>query len=346
MIRRVAGILILAGVWLVASRDWAVASQEERSASADPTGDIYAALYGEKFEQLDELYAQLRAPDVRAPDGKRMLENLQSVFEIDFTNSAPARIDALLADWKSQAPGSPLRPIAEAYAWQQRAWKARGTGCYAHADSASRHAFNRLLDRAAAALREAEPAGRQSPLWYIAAIRVAGGQARPAADLDAILDEADRRFPAYEPLYAARLEFLEPDWGGDFERIDQFVRDAVKRTQSREGHSFYALLYIRLASAPGCEHLFEQSKVSWPDLKEAFEDLVARYPANRNRNLYATFACRARDVDTTRRLLGELGPAASLGAYSPGISNASCYKMIQPAPAPVRVSLAQEMLTR
>src|SRR6185437_5638902 len=133
-------------------------------------------------------------------------------FEITFRNWAPAQADALFAHWKSEVPGSPLRPIAEAFAWQQRAWKAKGTGCYAHADSASRHAFNRLLDRSAAALREAEPGGKSSPLWYVAAIRVAGGQARPAGDLDALLDEADRRFPAYEPLYAARLAFLEPAW--------------------------------------------------------------------------------------------------------------------------------------
>jgi hypothetical protein len=345
VIRRVAGIL-LATVSLVSSHGGTAALPGESRARSDPYGDIYAALSDEKFERLDELYAQLGAPGARNADGTWTIEIFVPVFEITFRNWVPSRIDALFAHWKSEVPGSPLRPIAEAFAWQQRAWKAKGTGCYAQADSASRHAFNRLLDSSAAALREAEPGGKSSPLWYVAAIRVAGGQALLAGDLDALLDEADRRFPAYEPLYAARLEFLEPVWGGDFGRIDHFVRDAVKRTRAREGRAFYALLYVRLASAPGCEHLFEQSEVSWPDMKDAFEDLVARHPDNRNRNLFATFACRARDVDTTRRLLGELGKAASLGAYSPGVSNESCYRMIQPPSAPTRVSLTQGMFTR
>jgi hypothetical protein len=345
VIRRIAALFTFTAAMLLPCQQSAAASQYDRQAFADAYRNINAALIDEKFERLDELYAQLGA-GARIPDGTWMLEAFQNVFEAVFTSWTPVLVDSLLAHWKAKDPTSPLRPIAEAYAWQQRAWKAKGTGCYAHADSASRHAFNRLLDRSAAALRESESTGKESPLWHIAAIRVAGGQGRPASDLDAILDEADRRFPAYEPLYAARLEFLEPDWGGDFERIDRFVREAVKRTQAREGSSFYALLYVRLAAAPGCEHLFDRSRVSWPDMRDAFEDLVARHPAPRNSNLFATFACRVRDVDTTRRLLGELGKDASLGAYSAGISNESCYRMIQPAAVPTRVSLAQGMSMR
>ena len=55
-----------------------------------------------------------------------------------------------------------------------------------------------------------------------------------------------------------------------------------------------------------------------------FEDLNARYPDDWNKNLFATFACRARDKETTGKLLIELGPKAQLGAYSNGITTEGC----------------------
>jgi len=70
--------------------------------------------------------------------------------------------------------------------------------------------------------------------------------------------------------------------------------------------------------------LFNDSEVSWPKLKKAFEDLNARYPDEWNKNLFATFACRARDKETTGRLLVELGTKAKLGAYSNGITTEGC----------------------
>ena len=59
-------------------------------------------------------------------------------------------------------------------------------------------------------------------------------------------------------------------------------------------------------------------------MRKAFEDLVARHPDPWNKNVFATFACRARDKETSGRLLAELGASASLGAWSPGITTESC----------------------
>lgn len=63
-------------------------------------------------------------------------------------------------------------------------------------------------------------------------------------------------------------------------------------------------------------------------MKRAFDDMVARHPDNWNRNVYATFACRARDKETTARLLAELGDKAQLGAWSSGISTESCRRFV------------------
>ena len=175
------------------------------------------------------------------------------------------------------------------------------------------------------------------PGW-VAALLVAGGQGRPDKDLDGLLDKWTRDAPAFEPLYAARLEFLMPEWGGDYEKVDRFIRASAQRTAATEGRSFYARLYIDLEAMSRCHDLLDESRVAWTDLKAGFEDLLARHPDVWNRNLYATFACRARDEQTTRRLLGELGKDAHLGAYSKSISNETCYRMLQPPAPPMKLS--------
>ena len=58
-------------------------------------------------------------------------------------------------------------------------------------------------------------------------------------------------------------------------------------------------------------------------LKAAFDDLVGRYPDARNKNLYGTFACRARDREATARMLNELKARASFWAVQ-GITAEGC----------------------
>ena len=297
---------------------------------------IFTALQGADFAALERMHEQFLEPDARALDGTWMVQAFQEVFESSFRFEAPAAIEKRFAGWKRLAPRSTLRPIAEAFAWQQRAWVSKGSRRYAELTSAERRAFDGLIARAADALREEPAAGARSPLWHTAAILTAGAQARPASDLDTLLEEAVRRFPAYVPLFAARMEFLLPEWGGDFAAVDRFVRTAMEGTRALEGRAMYAWLYLEIARRYA--GLFDRSLVSWPEMRTAFEDMVERHPDVWNRNVYATFACRARDAETTLRLLGELGAAASLGMWSPGVSTESCLRMVRTPPPPSRQS--------
>ena len=320
------------------SAAWAVepapARSYDRRAFGRAISDVEGALYASDFARLDAKYDELL--DARTADGTWMAKAFPMAFDTVFPYMPPGSVRKLFAAWKARNPASHLRPIAEAFAWQERAWHAKGTGCYAHASSEGRKAFNALLDRAAGALRESEAEDGSSPLWQVAAMLVAGGQGRPGEDLDALLDKWARASPGFEPLYAARLVFLMPEWGGDYEKVDRFIRASAKRTAGIEGRSFYAWLYLEVAQMSQCDDLLDRSEVSWPDLQAAFEDMESRHPDVWNRNVYATFACRARDEETTRRLLGELGKDAHLGAYSSSISNETCYRMLQPPAPPVK----------
>jgi hypothetical protein len=302
-------------------------------------GDIQTALENRDFGRLESLHEALLASRARTADGTWMIESFEWAFDSKFGSASPARLEGLLEDWRRAAPGSRLRPIAEAFAWQNRAWRARGTGCSPGWMAGAEEIYARYLERAAKALEGAAEA-KASPLWYTVAIRVAGGEKRAASEIEALLEEGEARHPAYRPLYRARLTFLLPAWGGDYERLDRFVRRAAERTRASEGSSFYAGLYVDLARVE-CGDPLDESRASWPDMRQGFLDLLERHDATWNWNLYGTFACRFRDREETARVLARLGKEANLGIWSRGISTRSCREMIRPEPPPARMSFVQ-----
>jgi len=183
--------------------------------------------------------------------------------------------------------------------------------------------FNEGLRHAAIALHDAEPGGRQSPLWYWVALIVAGSSGQPAPVFDALFEEAVTRFPYYQPLYYTRLNYYLPQWGGSYEAVDRFIARSVARTSAQEGDAFYTWLYLDVARTQGGD-LFQKTLADWPRLRKGFEDMIARHPDTWNLNVFATWACQVRDRETTALLLTQLGTKAALGAWSPGVSTESC----------------------
>lgn len=277
-------------------------------------------LFSDKFDQLERMHSEFMASGLRATDGTYMVEAIQATFGESFLVMDEKLAQGVMRSWEKKAPQSELRPIALAVMHQAQAWKARGGG-YGAPEETMR-IFRERLRLAAVVLKENEAAGEKSPIWWWAALVVAGSSGVEAAQFDRAFEDAVTRFPSYKPLYYTRMNYLLPQWGGSFEAVDRFVADSVARTAATEGESMYAWLYLDIAAKT--RERFEQTGVSWTRMKKGFEDLVERYPDLRNRNAFATFACRARDRETTAKLLRELGDKAALGAASPGITTEGC----------------------
>jgi len=282
-----------------------------------------AALVDGKFEKLDRMYDDFLANGgLRRTDGGWMLESFQSLFGDRCHTMDDAAARAELAKWAAARPDSKLRPVVEVMTLQCQAWKARGGGYADVVPDEAFKIFREKLRQGAKMLGETEAAGKDSPLWWWAGLIIAGSSGMPAAQFDQMIAEATRRFPSYQPLYYTRVNYHLPQWGGNFGAVEDFAQRAAAATADKEGQAMYAWIYTDLGYK--VPDLFNDSEVSWPKLKKAFEDLNARYPDEWNKNLFATFACRARDKETTGRLLVELGTKAKLGAYSNGITTEGC----------------------
>lgn len=281
-----------------------------------------AAFWNDDFAKLDRMYDEFLRDGVRATDGTWLVESIgRAIANLDSANED--LVKKAFARWAVQSPQSKLRPVAEAVLWQARAWAARGGGYASSVPGESARIFQERLARATQALKDAEPEGKQSPLWYWVALIVAGSSGQPAAQFDGLFREAVDRFPLYQPLYYTRMNYLLPQWGGSYKAVDAFIRQSVDRTAEKEGDSFYAWLYLDVVRKHDGD-VFTDTLATWPAMKKAFEDMVARHPDAWNKNVFATFACRVRDQETTARLLGELGTNARLGAWSPGVTTESC----------------------
>ncbi|HLX24218.1 MAG TPA: hypothetical protein VKR38_12795 [Usitatibacter sp.] len=286
---------------------------------------IIAAVQQGDFAKLDRMHDEFLKMTQAGGNGSRMINAFQEALST-FGKDHLERQQAFLKAWHAGAPTSKLWPAAQAQMWFSAAWDERGGGFASEVSPEAMRLFGQDLERASQALQEGGDAARQSPLWYAVAIAVAGSRGEGSRSLDALFEEGVKRFPHFTLQYNARLIYLLPQWGGSYDRADAFIRRAVMDTQADDGTWMYADLYASAGRMVQGD-FFRDTRASWPLMRHAFEDASARGLANPN--TYATYACMARDRETTRRLLGELGTYANLGMGRDTFTTESCRAMVE-----------------
>jgi uncharacterized protein DUF4034 len=287
---------------------------------------IYQALQEGDFAKLDRMHDEFLEMNRAGGPGKRMLAAFTRALQASFEGERDT-YEKLFTDWRKAAPESRLRAAAEGMFWWRLAWKARGGGYASAVSPEARKTFHEDLTHAAKVLEEGEARGKESPVWYWAVVSVGGSIGAPAQSLDRFFNEGATKFPGFMPLYNTRLNFLLPQWGGDYRRADAFIRAAVMRTQASEGTTLYSDLYTQVLHSYRGDDFFTTTAASWPLMRHAFEEEVARGSADLNR--YATVACVARDRETTSRLLASLGDKAALGDGMQGFPAEKCKELVK-----------------
>lgn len=266
-----------------------------------------AFIFNDKFAELERMHDEFMRVKARSTDGRFMVQAIQdNVAGIGGTMDERMALN-IFKTWEAKVPESKLRPVLLAVLHQAQAWKARGTSFGTTPEGVQ--LFRERLLLAAKTLEDNATAGKESPIWWWVALIVAGSSGRSPEEMDAIFEEAVARFPSYQTLYFTRVNYLLPRWGGSEEAVDRFVTASIDRTKAAEGQSMYLWLYMDLTAKNCCGN--ENLPKVWPRLKSAFEELITRYPDVRTKNQYGAYACRARDKETTARMLTELGNEAS-----------------------------------
>lgn len=292
----------------------------------------------EDFEELTRIAREYRASEARSPSGLWMLSHFYDGLDALGVGEKEAgywdALDAKAARWAEQHPREPAAHITRALLRLGRAWARRGRGLAKDVPPEAWQPFERGVRKARAILLEQHEVASWDPHWYAALFHAALGQPWAERTLDALLEEALARFPAYHPIYFRVAQHRQPAWGGSAEAIEAFARDAVERTRDSEGTSLYARIYWSVSRGQYGDALFEDSQVDWEDMRRGFEDLLERHPDAWNLNHFARFACLAGDAATTGRLLRRMGGDAIPQVWDRGVGLARCRELVARAGHP------------
>lgn len=300
--------------------------------------DAQPKLDGTELEVREALFAQGRAliqlqrkPEAvaayrdyvaqrrRTPSGLWMSESFYLGVESALIESVPEQERARRWDWLEEqtlrwareAPDSPLPRLMHGEILLDRAWEIRGSRYVAKTPPRVWKPFYAALDRTLKYLDDERAVASGAPEYYRLTLNTLRGSQSGGSPLE-VLDQGERAFPGYYPMYFEIYTTLLPKWSGSVAQIEAFAADAVRRTRASEGESMYARIYWFAAQGAYSKTLFWRTHASWERMRQGFEDIVQRYPDQWNLHNYARFACDAQDRDTLATLLPRLKVQANM----------------------------------
>lgn len=205
--------------------------------------------------------------------------------------------------WKETIPNSYFAVFAEARYLYGNAWNVRGSGYAGSVSPESWELFAHRLKEAEKKLMNAPKPLKNTPLWDNLLFAIALDSREVENDPNTVFENAVKRWPRYFDFYEVMLTRLVPKWGGSWEIVETFIDKWSRERESTEGTSMYARLYISLLSQGVTPN---ETSMNWGKMGKSFEDLIARYPDPRFKNLYASYACYARDRSSFNKAMDKL----------------------------------------
>lgn len=305
---------------------------------------IAQAWQEEDFGTLEAMASRYLDPAQRTPSGKRLLavyeqyldsfislqpaQDLLAAFiqqkPIDNSESingpAPSlypekerewkKVEAKIDRWEKAYPASPNPKLARATYYTNKGQYFRGSRWASQVQAEAWPIYRENLNAAHRILLETQSVSRQNPMWFSLMFGTLGARSAPRAEVDALIADTLKNGQGYQNALNIAFHYMQPRWGGSYQQMDRFARQANKATEKQENGEIYARLYWNLVSGQPSEmnhEFFDRTGASWPLLKDSFERMVRMYPEPRNLSGYAVFACMANDTEGARQLLRRAG---------------------------------------
>ncbi len=269
------------------------------------------------FAALESLATRLREKKERFLDGRWKLafyfEGLapHRNYTIQEWSDYGGRVGA----WKQAFPESIIPAMLAAKVKIEKAWAARGTGYADTVTPAGGKEYDRLIEEARILLEAVREHRDASPQWFAEMQGIALAQGWSRKKMDELFEAAVAKEPEYHRFYTGRAFSLLPRWYGEPGEWETFAAGLVDRFPGGLGDELYARIVWRLASY--YKPLFKESAVSWPLLKNGFEELRRRYPESLwTLNEYASLAVKADDRETARRLFKEINGRFQMSVWT------------------------------
>jgi len=260
----------------------------------DETVRRVAFLYQtEQFSLLEQALAELVSSNKRFVSGRPLSSAAYWAFRrVMPAPGVPTAEKDRVVRWRAAFPQSYFVIFAEARFLYGNAWNTRGSGFAGSVSKESWELFSMRLREAEQVLLKAPQQLKDTPLWHNQLLAISLDTDAAQSDRQETFERSVKAWPDYYDFYDLMLTRLVPRWGGSWDKVDSFIDYWAKRQVQREGTSLYARLYINLANQRITP---DQTRLDWNKMKRSFVDLITRYPDPAFKNLYASYACFARD---------------------------------------------------
>jgi hypothetical protein len=268
----------------------------------------------QNYEQLEKEAQEARTSKARFPGGGWRLFFFYEALDAPGRNARATEDDwmhylHLTQVWMKQRPDSITSQVADAEAYVNYAWHARGRG---PADLVTDDNWQLFYSRVASARHLLEGAAKlkeKCPYWYEAMQHVALAQGWPKFKARQLFEQAITFEPSYYHYYREYAYFLEPNRHGEDGEAEGFAEETAKRVPGPEGK----FLYFEIASVIACPCAGEDvsghlQRLSWPMIKEGYASLTQLYGTSMlKRNRYAFMAVTANDLPAAQQMFTEIG---------------------------------------
>lgn len=261
----------------------------------------------EQFSALEDAIEELVRTDGKFVSGKPKASAAYWAFRQQMPAPGVATNELeRIKRWRNQIPHSPYAAFAESRYWYAIAWSGRGSDYASKVRNESWSVFYKHLERAEALLLQSPASLKDTPLWHNLLLAISQDFQEAKNTPEEVLAAAALKWPQYYDFYEVRLTRLVPKWGGDWQTVETFIAYWAKRQSKLEGNSLYARLYISMQ--PQNPVPTSEIKLHWDKLKSSFRDLIKRYPDDKFKNLFASYACLVGDRKQFRETIIALSP--------------------------------------
>lgn len=280
------------------------------------------ALWIGDFAEVNRQNDYFRQGNRFEADGVSQLAQYRAGLNKVFANSVEnveaylKNMDALTLQWASQNPKSALAHGLHAQALIKHGWTYRGGAYASEVSPEAMHEFEKYLQQALDYLKGHADVALTDSYAHVQLLEIGMAMSWDKAQMKAIMNDGLKRNPEDTDLYFKMETRLLPKWGGTPRELDDFIRESTERMRPRFGTGMYAFMYMLAADNQFDARLFEDSFADWDKVKQAFDDLDARYPGNNYRlNAYAHMACVAKDKPALLALFGRIGTKINTTAW-------------------------------
>ncbi len=285
----------------------------------------------QKWDKLDAMFQEYNTGFPTTSGGTHKLViawgGIYNLFSVDVSDNG---ISGVAKEWLKANPKSTGARLLQAMVFDAKAVNLRGEGAASTVDSDIWPKYKKLMIQEKEYLLKNKDIADKDVTWYQEMEMVA----RNLEDKELLystLEEASKKYPAYQNIYIEAMVARLPKWGGSPEEVEKIARMAAEKNKDQSGLSYYAYIWSNaIHYQPELMALLNKRQiVSWDDMLQGWRDRYKQFPSTRTLNNILITSCIARDKDSFEKADKMIQGETERDTWPQGLNYRECQQSFQ-----------------